>query len=78
MGAARCYVAMGRGIVHVKNGSANEVELTQGEGISVAKYNNPSEIADNMKNNTVNTECNQSIMKERYDSKYKVLKSIYK
>ncbi len=56
------FIRMGRGIVHVKEGTRNELELTQTIGVDVVKYTSFSNLAKNIKMNTVDIQENKTAL----------------
>ncbi len=77
MTTARCFVSIGKGVIHVKKDSPNDIELTRSEGIEVANYLEFNELALNIKNNNIDISNNKEKIEHKYRLKYNVLSSIY-
>jgi hypothetical protein len=78
MTAVKEFVQLGRGVVHVKNGTRNERELTQSVGIDVAGYSNLAELAKNVESNNIDIRDNQRRIRRRFRDSYNKLNGIYR
>lgn len=78
MTAVKEFVRLGRGVVHVENGTRNERELTQSIDIDVARYSNLAELAKNIEDNNIDIRDNQRRIEERFMDSYHKLNRIYR
>lgn len=77
MSTARSYLSLGRGIIHVKKGSPNHIELSKAELIDVDGYISMRDIAKNITKEDICLARNREQMEKRFEYKYGILRDIY-
>lgn len=77
MTTVREYLKMGRGVIHVKEGTRNLNELTKTIGVDVAKYSTFEELAKNIKENNIDIQKNKKIAQQYFKNCYELLGKIY-
>ncbi|RYU42407.1 hypothetical protein ERW49_17925 [Aliivibrio finisterrensis] len=77
MSTARSYLNLARGIIHVKKGTPNYIELSKSELIDVDGYLSMRDIAQNVKKAYICPVKNRKQMEKRFEDKYCILRSIY-
>jgi hypothetical protein len=77
MSTARSYLSLGRGVIHVKKGSPNHIELSESESIDVDGYLSMKDIAKNVTKEDICPTRNREQMEKRFEYKYCILRDIY-
>lgn len=77
MTTARSFLSVGNGVIHIKENTPNDIELTKAEGVNVAKYLTFDELAEQILNTKINVKSNSDVIELKYLNKYEVLESIY-